>query len=412
MKKIELLAPAGSLEKAKTAFRYGADAVYCGTSSLSLRTRADMQDDDLIKTIEYAHGIGKKIYVTLNIFAWDEKYPEIIEMCKKLNDAKPDGIIAADPGVIEVIKKYAPEVAINVSTQANLVSLEACKFWYNNGAKRMIMARELNKEQIRYIMENKPEGMEVEIFIHGAICFSYSGRCFLSDFLANGRSANLGDCAQSCRWSYNLYAEERNNPGPLMPIEMDENSTSIFSSKDLCLIREIPEIIDMGIDSVKIEGRLKTEYYLASIINIYRNAIDDYYTNPETFKNNINKYINEIEKVKTRGLTTFYFNDRHNKDIQEYEGKQYNTNYEFGGKILEYNEEKSVIEIRNKLSVGDSLEIIIPGQIEPKEFIIEKLWDVETDEEIDTVNPGKQGQQVKMKLPINCEYGWILRRKK
>ena len=412
MKKIELLAPAGSLEKAKTAFRYGADAVYCGTSSLSLRTRADMQDDDLIKTIEYAHSIGKKIYVTLNIFAWDEKYPEIIEMCKKLNEAKPDGIIAADPGVIEVIKKYAPDVAINVSTQANLVSLEACKFWYNNGAKRMIMARELNKEQIRYIMENKPEGMEVEIFIHGAICFSYSGRCFLSDFLANGRSANLGDCAQSCRWSYNLYAEEKNNPGPLMPIEMDENSTSIFSSKDLCLVREIPEIIDMGIDSVKIEGRLKTEYYLASIINIYRNAIDDYYSNPDTFKNNIDKYINEIEKVKTRGLTTFYFNDRHNKDIQEYEGKQYNTNYEFGGKILEYNEEKSVIEIRNKLSVGDSLEIIIPGQIEPKEFIIEKLWDVETDEEIDTVNPGKQGQQVKMKLPINCEYGWILRRKK
>ena len=412
MKKIELLAPAGSLEKAKTAFRYGADAVYCGTSSLSLRTRADMQDDDLIKTIEYAHSIGKKIYVTLNIFAWDEKYPEIIEMCKKLSKAKPDGIIAADPGVIEVIKKYAPDVAINVSTQANLVSLEACKFWYNNGAKRMIMARELNKEQIRYIMENKPEGMEVEIFIHGAICFSYSGRCFLSDFLANGRSANLGDCAQSCRWSYNLYAEEKNNPGPLMPIEMDENSTSIFSSKDLCLIREIPEIIDMGIDSVKIEGRLKTEYYLASIINIYRNAIDDYYANPETFKNNIDKYINEIEKVKTRGLTTFYFNDRHNKDIQEYEGKQYNTNYEFGGKILEYNEEKSLIEIRNKLSVGDSLEIIIPGQIEPKEFIIEKLWDAETDEEIDTVNPGKQGQQVKMKLPIKGEYGWILRRKK
>ena len=403
MKKIELLAPAGSLEKAKTAFRYGADAVYCGTSSLSLRTRADMQDDDLIKTIEYAHSIGKKIYVTLNIFAWDEKYPEIIEMCKKLNEVKPDGIIAADPGVIEVIKKYAPDIAINVSTQANLVSLEACKFWYNNGAKRMIMARELNKEQIRYIMENKPEGMEVEIFIHGAICFSYSGRCFLSDFLANGRSANLGDCAQSCRWSYNLYAEERNNPGPLMPIEMDENSTSIFSSKDLCLIKEIPEIIDMGIDSVKIEGRLKTEYYLASIINIYRNAIDDYYNNPETFKNNLDKYIKEIEKVKTRGLTTFYFNDRKNKDIQEYEGKQYNTDYEFGGKVLEYNEEKSIIEIRNKLSVGDNLEVIIPGQIEPAQFTIEKLWDIEKDEEIDTINPGKQGQQVKMKLPIKCK---------
>ena len=197
-----------------------------------------------------------------------------------------------------------------------------------------------------------------------------------------------------------------------MPIEMDENSTSIFSSKDLCLIREIPEIIEMGIDSVKIEGRLKTEYYLASIINIYRNAIDDYYDNPESFKSNLDKYIKEIEKVKTRGLTTFYFNDRKNKDIQEYEGKQYNTDYEFGGKVLEYDEEKSVIEIRNKLSVGDSLEIIIPNQIEPLEFKIEKLLDAETDEEIETVNPGKQGQQVKMKLPIKCEYGWILRRKK
>ena len=412
MKKVELLAPAGSFEKAKTAFLYGADAVYCGTSSLSLRTRADMKDDDLIKTIEYAHSIERKVYVTLNIFAWDEKYPEIIEMCKKLEEVKPDGIIAADPGVIEVIKQYAPSVPINVSTQANLVSLEACKFWYNNGAKRMIMARELNKKQIKYIMENKPEGMEIEIFIHGAICFSYSGRCFLSDFLANGRSANLGDCAQSCRWSYNLYAEEMNNPGNLMPIEMDENSTSIFSSKDLCLIREIPEIIEMGIDSMKIEGRLKTEYYLASIINIYRNAVDDYYESPDKFKANLDKYINEIEKVKTRGLTTFYFNDRHNKDIQEYEGKQYNTDYEFGGKILEYSKEKSLIEIRNKLSVGDTLEIIIPGKIEPYTFNIEKLWDAETDEEIDTVNPGKLGQQVKMQLPIECKSGWILRRKK
>ena len=411
MKKVELLAPAGSYEKAKTAFLYGADAVYCGTSSLSLRTRADMKDDDLIKTIEYAHEIGKKVYVTLNIFAWDDKYPEIVEMAKKLNEVKPDGIIAADPGVIEVLKKYAPDVAINVSTQANLVSLESCKFWYNQGAKRMIMARELNKEQLKYIMENKPEGMEVEIFVHGAICFSYSGRCFLSDFLA-GRSANLGDCAQSCRWSYNLYAEERNNPGNMMPIEMDENSTSIFSSKDLCLIRELPEIIEMGIDSMKIEGRLKTEYYLASIINIYRNAIDDYYKNPEEFNANLDKYIKEIEKVKTRGLTTFYFNDRHNKDIQEYEGKQYNTDYEFGGKILEYAPEKSLIEIRNKLSVGDTLEVIIPGKIESKEFVIEKLWNAETDEEIDTVNPGKQGQQVKMKLPIECKAGWILRRKK
>lgn len=409
MNKIELLAPAGSFEKAKIAFMYGADAVYCGTSSLSLRTRVDIQDEDLFKTIEYAHSINKKIYVALNIFAFDERYEEIIEMAKKLEEAKPDGIIAADPGVIEILKKYAPNVAINVSTQANLVSLESCKFWYNQGCKRMIMARELNKEQLRYIMENKPKDMEIEIFVHGAICFSYSGRCFLSDFLA-GRSANQGDCAQSCRWSYNMYLEEKNNPGNLMPVELQDNSTSILSSKDLCLIKELPEIIEMGIDSLKIEGRLKTEYYLASIINIYRNAIDDYYKNPETY--NVEKYMKEIEKVKTRGLTTFYFNDRNNKDIQEYEGKQYNNDYEFGGKVIEYDKEKSIIEIRNRLAIGDRLEIIIPYQLEPKEFIIEKLWDIDTDEEIDFVNPGKSGQKVKMNLPIECETGWIIRRKK
>ena len=409
MKKVELLAPAGSFEKAKIAFLYGADAVYAGTSSLSLRTRADMKDDDLENTIKYAHSIGKKVYVTLNIFAWDEKYEEIIEMAKKLEELKPDGIIAADGGVIEVLKQYAPSVTINVSTQANIVSMHSANFWFKNGAKRMIMAREMNKEQLKYIMANKPEDMEIEIFVHGAICFAFSGRCFLSDFMSC-RSANLGDCAQSCRWSYNLYAEEKNNPGELMPIEENEYGTSIFSSKDLCLIKEIPEIIEMGVDSLKIEGRLKTEYYLASIINVYRNAIDDYEKDPENY--DYTKYLKEIEKVKTRGLTTFYFNDRTNKDIQEYTGRQYNENYEFGGKVIEYNEEKSIIEIKNKLQVGDTLEIIVPSQIEPVLFIIEKLFDFETDEEIKEISPGVKGQKVKMKLPIKCEKDWIIRRKK
>ena len=409
MKEVELLAPAGRFEKAKIAYLYGADAVYCGTSSLSLRTRADMQDDDLEKTIKYAHEINKKIYVTLNIFAWDEKYEEIIEMAKKLEELKPDGIIAADGGVIEILKQYAPSVPINVSTQANIVSLHDCNFWYKNGGKRMIMAREMNKEQLKYIMENKPKDMEVEIFIHGAICFAFSGRCFLSDFLAC-RSANLGDCAQSCRWSYNLYAEEANNPGNLMPIETNEYGTSIFSSKDLCLIKEIPEIIEMGVDSLKIEGRLKTEYYVASVVNAYRNAIDDYKKDPENY--DYTKYLKELDKVKTRGLTTFYFNDRKNKDIQEYSGKQYNEKYEFGGKILKYDKEKSIIEIRNRLQVGDELELLVPYQIEPVKFKIEKLWDSETDEEISAVNPGKQGQTVKMNIPINAQDNWIIRRKK
>lgn len=409
MRKPELLAPAGSFEKAKIAFLYGADAVYAGTSSLSLRTRADMKDDDLENTIKYAHSIGKKVYVTLNIFAWDEKYEEIIEMAKKLEELKPDGIIAADGGVIEILKKYAPSVKINVSTQANIVSLHSANFWYKNGATRMIMAREMNKEQLKYIMENKPEDMEVEIFVHGAICFAFSGRCFLSDFLSC-RSANLGDCAQSCRWSYNLYAEEKNNPGEYMPIETSEYGTSIFSSKDLCLIKEIPEIIDMGVDSLKIEGRLKTEYYLASVINAYRNAIDDYEKDPENY--DYTKYLKELEKVKTRGLTTFYFNDRNNKDIQEYAGRQYNEKYEFGAKVIEGQEEIATVEIRNKLSVGDILEILIPNKIEPFEFKIEKLYDAETNQEIDAISPGVKGQKVKIKLPIRCEKNWIIRRKK
>ncbi len=409
MKKVELLAPAGSFEKAKIAFLYGADAVYMGTKSLSLRTRVDVDDKEVEKTIAYAHKIGKKVYVAMNIFAWDDKYDEIIEAAKELNELKPDGIIASDGGVIEVLKQYAPNVDIHISTQANVISYHASSFWYHNGAKRVIVGREMNKEQLRELIQNKPEDLEVEIFIHGAICFAFSGRCFLSDFLSC-RSANLGDCAQSCRWSYNLYAEEKNNPGEFMPIEVDEHGTSIFSSKDLCLIKEIPEIIDMGVNSLKVEGRLKTEYYIASVINAYRNAIDDYQKDPESY--DATKYLKELEKVKTRGLTTFYFNDRNNKDIQEYSGRQYNENYEFGGKVVEYTKDKSTIEIKNKLQVGDTLEIIIPHQIEPIEFKIEQLWHAETEEEIQEVSPGVKGQKVKMKLPIPCEKDWILRRKK
>ena len=409
MKKPELLAPAGSFEKAKTAFMYGADAIYCGTSSLSLRTRAEMDDSDLVKTIEYAHKLGKRVHVAINIFAWDESYEEIKKQAKILNDLKVDGIIVADGGVVDIIKEVAPDVDIHISTQANTVSLHSANFWYKNGAKRIILARELNKEQIKYMIENKPKDLEIEMFAHGAICFGYSGRCFLSDFLAC-RSANLGDCAQSCRWAYNVYVEEKNNPGNLMPVDDDKNGTYIFSSKDLCLIKEIPEIMEMELDSLKIEGRLKTEYYLATVINAYRTAIDDYFENPEQY--DYKKYLNEIEKVKTRSLTTFYFNDRNNRDFQEYEGKQYNPNFEYGGKLLEYNSEKSIVEIKNKLKVGDVLEVIIPGKIESREFEIKQMWDSETEEAIESVNPGRAGQTVKINIPFNCENGWIIRRKK
>ena len=336
-------------------------------------------------------------------------YDDVEAQIKMLDRIKADGVIVSDGGVVDCVREIAPNLPIHISTQANTVSYHTSKFWYNNGAKRIILARELNKEEIRTIMENKPKDLEIEMFIHGAICYGYSGRCHLSDFLA-GRSANLGDCAQSCRWAYNLYLEEKNNPGLMMPVEQDQHGTYILSSKDMCLIKELPEIIEMGVDSLKIEGRLKTEYYLATIINTYRTAIDDYIKDPENY--DYTKYLNELEKTKTRGLTTFYFNDKNNRDFQEYEGKQYNPNFEFGGKVQEFNKEKSIIEIKNRLQIGDKLELIIPDQIEAFKFTIDNLWDAETDEPIEFVNPGKEGQKVKLHIPVEAKTNWILRRQK
>ena len=410
MKKPELLAPAGTFEKAKVAFMYGADAVYAGTSKLSLRTRTEMEFDDLLETVKLAHSLNKKVYVAINIYARDNEYDLIAQEAHRLDEMGVDGIIVADGGVVEYIKQYAPNTEIHISTQANVVSLQTCNFWYKNGASRIILARELNKDEIKHITENKPNGLDIEMFIHGAICYSYSGRCYLSDYMA-GRSANHGDCAQPCRWSYNLYAEEKNTPGELMPIETDEKGTYIFSSKDLCLLNEIPTVFDIGVDSLKIEGRLKTEYYLATVVNAYRHALDDYEKDPKNW--NPDKYMAELEKAKTRGLTTFYFNDKYNKDIQDYNGKQINPDYEFAGVVLSSGIEGiTTIEIRNKLSVGDKLEVMIPNKLEPETFNIEELYDVETGEKIDTINPGVKEQKVKLKIPVEVKPGYIIRRVK
>ena len=410
MKKVELLAPAGSFEKAKIAFLYGADAVYMGTANLSLRTRVDVGNEELLKTVEYAHSLNKKVYAAINIYAWDETYDEIKKQAIELEKINVDGVIVSDGGVIDAIKEVTPNIPIHISTQANTVSYHTCNFWHKNGAERIVLGRELNKEQIKQIMENKPENLEIEIYVHGAICFGYSGRCFLSEYLSR-RNANLGDCAQSCRWSYNMYVEETNNPGNLMPVETDDKGTYIFSSKDLCLIKQIPEIIDMGVDSLKIEGRLKTEYYLASVINTYRTAIDNYIKNPTEY--NYERYLKELMKTKTRGLTEFFFEDRNNKDFQDYEGHQYNAEYEFGGKIIKQEDDKkTLIEIRNKLSIGDELEVLIPGVLEPYKFEIRQLWNDETNEEINTVNPGRAEQKVILEIPIKVQKDWIIRRKK
>lgn len=410
MNKPELLAPAGTFEKAKIAFLYGADAVYAGTNKLSLRTRTSMEFDDLINTVKLAHSLNKKVYVAMNIYARDDEFELIKEEAGYLEKIGVDGIIVSNGGVLEVVKEYAPNTEIHISTQANVTDLNTCNFWYKNGASRVILARELSKDEIKYITKNKPNGLTIEMFVHGAICYSYSGRCYMSDYMA-GRSANHGDCAQPCRWAYNLYAEEINKPGEMMPVEYDEKGTYIFSSKDLCLIKDIPTLFDIGVDSLKIEGRLKTEFYVANIVHAYRHAIDDYAKDPENW--NPEKYFNEVDKARTRETSTFYFNEKYNPKVQDYSGKQYNPNYEFAGIVLDTDINGiSTIEIRNKLSVGDNLEIMLPETLEPKSMTIEKLYDSETGKEIDTVNPGVKEQKVKVKLPVEVKVGYIIRKYK
>lgn len=411
-KEIELLAPAGSYEKAIIAFKYGADAIYIGTPKISLRTKAKIEQEDLEKVVTYAHSHGKKVYAAINIYADDDQYEDIIEQCKMLEKLKVDGIIAADGGIIETIKEYAPSIPINISTQANTISLPACKFWKNNGAKRVILGREINIENLKKIMKDKDDDLEVEIFIHGAICFAYSGRCYLSDFIVGKEaSANKGKCAQLCRWNYNLYVENPKNKGELYPVIEDENGMTIFSSKDLCLIDELPEIVEMGVDSLKIEGRLKTENYLASIVNTYRCALDTILDGKEYDKD---KFRAEIDKVKTRALTKFNFNIKSNDkidEIQDLKGRQYNDKYQFGAIVDEKLENGMYrVYIKNQLKIGDNLEIIIPGILEPIRFKIEKLISVDTGEDIDVVNPGVKDQQVIMNIPVDAEKFYVIRK--
>ncbi|MBQ8298938.1 MAG: U32 family peptidase [Clostridia bacterium] len=410
MKKPELLAPAGSYEKAKIAFLYGADAVYAGTTKLSLRTRTSMEFDDLVETVKLAHSLNKKVYVAMNIYARDNEYDLIKEEAKYLDGLGVDGIIISDGGIVDVVKEYAPNTEIHISTQANVTSLHNAMFWYKNGAKRVILARELSKDEIKYMTDNKPEDLDIEMFVHGAICYSYSGRCYMSDYMA-GRSANHGDCAQPCRWAYNIYAEEVNKPGEFMPVEYDERGTYIFSSKDMCLVHDIPSLFDINVDSLKIEGRLKTEFYLANVVHAYRHALDDYEKDPENW--NSEKYFVELDKARTRGITDFFFNNKENKDTQDFSGRQYNPDYEFAGIVVDTDEEGiTTIEIRNKLSVNDKLEIMLPEVLEPVNMTIDKLYDFETGEEIETVNPGVKEQKVKLVLPVAVKKGFVIRRVK
>lgn len=410
MKKPELLAPAGSYERARIAYLYGADAVYAGTADLSLRTRVNIGNDDFVKIVELAKKMNRKIYAALNIYAFDKDYDKVKTQAKILNDMGVDAVIVSDGGVLDVVREYAPNVDVHISTQANTVSLGTSKFWYRNGAKRIILGRELSREKIKYIMENKPDDLELEMFIHGAVCVGYSGRCILSNYLT-GRASNQGDCAQPCRWNYNVYLEEKQKPGEYIPIEEDGRGTYLLSAKDLCLINRIPEIIDMGVESLKIEGRLKTEYYLATVVNAYRCAIDDYISNHNEY--NASKYQVELDKAMSRKYSELFFDREDNKEIQNYDDDgRSDVPYEYGAKVLEKKDDLSVVEVRNKIQVGDVFELIVPGKIEPELITIDKLFDYDSRNEISVVNPGKADQKVLMKLPDDAKNNYIIRRRK
>jgi len=368
MKKPELLAPAGNLEKLKYALHYGADAVYCAGKHFGLRAKADNFDSPgLQEAVEYVHDRGKKIYVALNIFAHNKDLEGLSDYVLELAALSIDGVIVADPGVFSVVREFAPEMKISVSTQANNTNWRSVAFWYAQGAKRIVLARELGLEDIKEIREKVPNEMEIETFVHGAMCISYSGRCLLSHYMT-GRNSNQGDCAQPCRWKYHLIEETR--PDEAFSIEDDDTGSFIFNSKDLCLVNEIPSLMVAGVDSFKIEGRMKSLYYVATVVSAYRSAIDYAYDHPE-IKVLDEHYFNELTKVSHRNYTTGFYHGKTSSEDQNYGSSSYTRNYDFVGLVRDYNEKTgmAVIEQRNKITLGDEIEVMIPG----KAFITQKV---------------------------------------
>lgn len=359
MRKIELLAPAGNLEKLKMAIMYGADAVYIGGEEYGLRASADNFTLEQMKEgLEFAHARGKKVYLTMNIIPHNEDFEGMGNYVKEVAAIGVDAIILSDPGVFSVVKENAPDMEIHLSTQANNTNWTSAKFWYNQGVKRIVLARELSVSEIREIREKTPPDLDFEIFIHGAMCISYSGRCLLSNYMA-GRDANRGECAHPCRWKYHLVEEKR--PGEYMPVYENERGTFIYNSKDLCLIEHIPELIESGALSFKIEGRMKSAYYVATVVKAYRDAIDAYYTDPESYQYNP-QWLAELNKASHREYTTgFYFNKPTGQD-QIYHTSSYVRDYTFVGMVLEYDKETGIakIEQRNRMFTGDEIEVVRP----------------------------------------------------
>ena len=371
-KKPELLAPAGSLEKLKIAFEYGADAVYFGGEEFSLRAAAkNFSYEDMKEGVKIAHGLGKKIYCTVNIMPRNEELDRLPDFLKNLEEIGIDAVLVSDLGVLSMVKKHS-DLPIHISTQANTINYEACNMWESLGAERVVLARECSLKEIKEIRNNISKKLEIEVFIHGSMCISYSGRCLLSSYMT-GRDSNRGLCTQSCRWNYALMEAKR--PNQYFPIEEDSKGTYIMNSKDLCMIEYIPELMNAGISSLKIEGRNKSEYYVAIIIRAYRKAIDLFYKDPENYKLPSEIY-NEVYKVSHREYYTGFFFDEPKSD-----GIIYNTNdhvreYDMVAIIQEYNEETQIAlcKQRNKFVLGDVVEILSPDS-SGESFVIEELYD-------------------------------------
>ena len=360
MRPTELLIPANSLEVLKVAVMYGADAVYIGGEAFGLRAGArNFSLEDMREGIAFAHERNVKVYVTANILAHNADLPQVREYFEELKDVRPDALIIADPAIFTIAKEVIPDMEIHISTQANNTNYGTYNFWYKLGAKRVVNARELSLEEIKEIRANIPEDMEIETFIHGAMCISYSGRCLLSSFMA-GRDANKGQCTHPCRWKYAVMEESR--PGEYMPVYENERGTYIFNSKDLCMIEHIPELIEAGIDSFKIEGRMKTALYVATVARTYRLAIDDYKKDPEYYRSRIDFYKEEIAKCTYRQYTTGFFFGKPNEETQIYDSNTYEKNYIYLGTIGDRKEGLGYrIEQKNKFCVGDEIEVMKPS---------------------------------------------------
>lgn len=401
MNKIELLAPAGDLEKLKMAINYGADAVYLGGESFGLRKASkNFTMDKISEGVSFAHERGKKIYVTLNIIPHGKDMDGLEEYVTELYNVGVDAVIVSDPGMFSIIRKTVPELEIHISTQGSVTNAETINFWYNLGASRVVLARELSLEEIGEMRSKISDDMDIETFVHGAMCMSYSGRCLLSNYMT-GRDANQGDCSHACRYKYHLVEEKR--PGEFFPVYEDEEGTFIMNSKDLCMIPHIPDLIKAGINSFKIEGRVKSSYYVATVIRSYRMALDAYYKDPENyvFKE---EWLDEIKKASHRDFTTGFYFGKPTEEAQVYESSSYIRGYDFVGMVLDYDEETKIatIEQRNRIFVGDEVEVFGPG----KEHFIQKIqnmWD-ESDDEIEVAPHPQQIIKMKMDQPVSRFY--------